>query len=280
MTKSISTALQIAQAAETSTFATCWRCERRDGQVFGFTDHDRVLTIDGLDYEASSGYTATAIRDTQTLAVDNLDVEGVFASGQITEEDLLAGLWDYAEVRIFEVDWSDLTKGIMRLRKGRIGAVTTGKLSFNAELRGLMQNLQQQVGRLYGPACDADLGDARCGVDLDALMVTGAVEYRNDNRVIFDSSRTEADGWFDYGLLTWVTGNNAGLSMEVKRYLNVSGLIELVLPMPYTVFAGDQYEIRPGCDKAFTTCVNKYSNGDRFRGFPHVPGPSRMISGG
>lgn len=277
--KSISIGLAESYSKTTTSIATCWRVQRRDGAVFGFTDHESTLNIAGLDYEASSGYTATAIRDTQDLAVDNLDVEGVFASGRITEEDLLAGLWDYAEVRIFEVDWKDLSKGILRLRKGRMGAVTSGKLSFNAELRGLMQHFQQQVGRLYGAGCDADLGDSRCGIDLDTFMVTGSITSFNDRRVLFDSSRTEENGWFDFGLITWTSGNNAGLSMEVKRYLLSTGLIELVLPMPFPVFATDQYELRPGCDKAFSTCKAKYNNVVRFRGQPHVPGPSRMISG-
>ena len=278
--KNITAGYETALAGEVTQIATCWRCERRDGQVFGFTDHDNPLIFDGLEYEASSGYTATAVKDSDTLAVDNLDVEGVFKSDRITDDDLLAGLWDYAEVRIFEVVWSDLSLGALKVRKGRMGNVTMGKLSFNAELRGLMQNLQQEVGRLYGVACDADLGDSRCGVDLDALMVTGSVVYRNDNRVLFDTSRTEADGYFDYGLLTWTSGNNAGLSMEVKRYIQVNGLIELALPMFYDVFSTDTFELRPGCNKAFSTCIAKFDNADSFRGFPHIPGPSKMISGG
>jgi hypothetical protein len=41
--------------------------------------------------EAASGYTRTAIRSTADLAVDNLDLESVFADAGITEEDLHTG---------------------------------------------------------------------------------------------------------------------------------------------------------------------------------------------
>ena len=32
--------------------ALCWRVERADGEVFGFTDHDAPITFGGLTYEA------------------------------------------------------------------------------------------------------------------------------------------------------------------------------------------------------------------------------------
>jgi hypothetical protein len=56
--------------------------------VLGFTDYVRDLEEDGVTYKAASGYTRTAIRSTADLAVDNLDLESVFADAGITEEDM------------------------------------------------------------------------------------------------------------------------------------------------------------------------------------------------
>ena len=105
--KSTSTALPNHLSGPVTTLATCWRITRVDGREFFFTDHDRDLVFDGDFYKASSGYSRTAIANDSSLSVDNPDVEGVFDSVAITEEELRAGLFDQAEGRIFLVNWAD-----------------------------------------------------------------------------------------------------------------------------------------------------------------------------
>jgi hypothetical protein len=39
----------------TTTLAWCWRIERADGEVLGFTDHDRSLTFNDTPFESESG---------------------------------------------------------------------------------------------------------------------------------------------------------------------------------------------------------------------------------
>jgi uncharacterized phage protein (TIGR02218 family) len=92
--------------------------------VLGFTDHVRDLEMDGVTYKAASGYTRTAIRSTADLAVDNLDFESVFADEGITEEDLRAGRYDFAEVPTFLVNYENLTQGILKLRHGWLGDIS------------------------------------------------------------------------------------------------------------------------------------------------------------
>ncbi len=95
-----------------TTLATCWKIARRDGVVQGFTDQVRDLEIDGVTYKAASGYTRMAIRSTIDLAVENLDVESVFAGDTITEEDLRASKYDFAEARMFLVNYEGPGQGI------------------------------------------------------------------------------------------------------------------------------------------------------------------------
>ncbi len=291
--KTVSAGLGTHLAGETTTLATCWKCTRTDGVVFGFCDHDRDLVVPagsptGQTYSAATGYTRSAIQTSDALNVDNLDLEGAFDAAGITEADLRAGLWDYATVEIFQVNWADLTLGTLKLRKGTLGQIKAGRYAFNTELRGLTQHLQQSAGRLYGPMCDADLGDSRCGVHLTGspsspYVVTGAVTSVTSARVFADTSRTEAAGYFDFGLITWVTGLNAGLSMEVKTFTQGSPLpgdIALQLPMPYAVAIGDTYSMSAGCDKKKATCISKFNNLANFRGFPDVPGSDLVMGGG
>lgn len=176
--KAASSGLAAHLAGAVTTLATCWRVQRTDGAIYGFTDHDRDLVIDGLTYAAAAGYARAAISSRADLSVDDTEITGLLTSSLITERDLRAGLWDGAEVRIFVANWADTLQGILRLRRGRIGEVVAGDDgSFRAELRGLAQALQQQVGELYAPECRADLGDARCRIPLRPPLLARSTTY-------------------------------------------------------------------------------------------------------
>ncbi|MFN7177772.1 MAG: DUF2163 domain-containing protein, partial [Thermaurantiacus sp.] len=176
--KSTSTALATHLAGPVTTLATCWRITRVDGREFFFTDHDRDLVFDGDVYKASSGYSRTAIANDASLSVDNLDVEGVFDDEAITEEELRAGLFDQAEVRIFLVNWEDPSMGALRMRRGWFGEVVlTEQGVFRTELRGMTQALSQRIGELYSPECRADLGDPRCKVPIHPPEIQRLTSY-------------------------------------------------------------------------------------------------------
>lgn len=189
----VSNGLAAHYARGTTTLAMCWRIELEDGTVFGFTSHDSDLLISGVVYSASTGMTPSALVSTNTLAVDNMEVQSVLNADFITEEDLNAGRWDYAQVFIFEVNYNKLEDGALRIARGRLGEVVSRRNDFTAELRGLTDAYTRLIGELYGPACRATFGDARCGVSVAAHTVTGTVEaVSGDGRVITDSGRTEA----------------------------------------------------------------------------------------
>jgi uncharacterized phage protein (TIGR02218 family) len=275
--KTISAGLAQHLAGEVTTLATCWQITRRDGVMQGFTDHVRDLDVDGVTYKAASGYTRTAIRGTADLAVDNLDVESVFSSDGITEEDLRVGKYDFAEVRMFLVNYQDLGQGILKLRRGWLGEVTIRDGMYVAELRGMTQRLQMTVGEVYAPDCAADLGDGRCGVDLAALEESGAVDTVT-SATAFITTLAQATGWYDGGELTWTDGANDGQTVAVRSWDAGIGALTLFLPALYPMQAGDAFTIRPGCDKSFATCQAKFDNVVNFRGFPHVPGTDQVLS--
>jgi uncharacterized phage protein (TIGR02218 family) len=263
---------------EVTQLVTCWKITRRDAAVFGFTDAAQDLTIGGTLYESALGYNATDIKTSEDLAVDNLDLQGFIDSASITEPDLIAGLWDFAEVEIFETIETATAGNVRPLRRGRIGEVSLGRTVFEAELRGMSQAFTQQLCELTSPTCRAQLGDTRCGVDLVPLTVTGTVTSVTNPRVWTDSTRAEAAGYFTFARLTWTSGANAGYSMEIKTHA-ASGVMTLQLPMPYAVAVGDAYSLIPGCDKLLTTCRDKFSNVDNFRGEPHLPGMDAILRG-
>ncbi len=261
---------------EVTSLATCWKVTRKDGLIFGFTDFDRDLTVESIIYIAATGYTRSAIHTIANLAVDNLDIESALDSEILTAGDLRAGVWDGATVEIFLVNWANLANGKIILKRGTIGEVELQDVTFKAELRGLTQALSQQIVELYTPDCRADLGDSRCKVNLAALTVTGAVTDMTDRRSFGDSSRTEENAYWNGGLITWTSGGNTGRKMEIKSF--VAGAFTLYLPMESNIAVGDEYTMRPGCDKSFATCKARYSNVKNFRGEPHVPGNDQILS--
>lgn len=279
--KTMSAGLEAHYGQQSASIATCWLVSRQDGFVLSLTDHIDDLTIGGVTYEASSGYTTSAMQATDKLSVDNLEIDGYLDSSSITREDLLAGRWDFAGIQIFEVNYTDLSQGILKLRRGWIGEVSTEEGRFVAELRGLTQAVQQNICDTVQPSCGADLGDSRCKINLGTFTDGTAaltVTSRTSNQVFGASALTPATGWFNGGLLTWATGNNAGLKMEVRSFVS-GGAITLVLPMVFNVQVGDTGTITAGCDKSVQTCFSKFNNVVNFRGFPHVPGNNRLLSG-
>lgn len=275
--KTVSANLKTHLAGSTLTLAYLWLCNLSNGAVHAFTDHDQDIVFNGVTYLAATGFTASKIATTAALNVDNLEVQGMLNSATITDADLLAGIWDYAQITLTVVNYNDLTMGAMQLRQGWLGNVKSGRQNFYAELRGMMQPLQQAIGRVFAPSCDATLGDTKCGIVLATYTVIGAVTTATSSRVFTDSSRAEAAGYFEGGLITWTSGLNNTYQMEVKTF--ASGVITLQQGMANTVQVGDTYIMSAGCDKLLATCKTKFNNVVNFRGFPNVPGQDAMIKG-
>src|SRR5262245_21230029 len=165
--KSFSPELSAHLASRATTLCACWRIFRADGVVLGFTDHDRKISFDGVDHEPESGLDASAAVAHAGLQVGRLDVTGAFASEKISEANLEAGLYDNARVEAWLVNWADPTQR-HRMRIGSIGEVRRAGQAFTAEIRSLSHALDQARGRIFRTTCDADLGDARCMVDLES----------------------------------------------------------------------------------------------------------------
>lgn len=270
--KTASVALTAHLASGVTTTCTLWKMTRADGVVKGFTDHDQEVVFGGVTYKISSGYTRTALESSSELAVDNMDLDGLFSVEGITADDVRAGLYDGAELLVSLVNWSDLSQGSVILRRGWLGEFTLTDGVFKTELRGLSQSLAQNVTQVTTPDCRADLGDSRCKVDLSTLGETGTVTAVSTARRVFTAtiSGARAAGFFDGGLLTWSTGANAGIKQEAK---SVSGsTITLYLPAGEDIADGDTFAIRAGCDKSPASCQTRFSNIVNFRGEPFVPG--------
>jgi uncharacterized phage protein (TIGR02218 family) len=265
-----------------TTLCWCWRLTRRDGETLGFTDHDCDLSFDDTTFEAAAGFTAGEMKDSVGLGVDNLEVESAITSDRLRADDLAAGLYDDARVEIFRVNWSAPEQRVL-MRAGSLGEVSRSGSAFRAEVRGLAHYLQQPTGRLFQFTCDTDLGDARCGVDLDSSAYRGAGTIASviSARVFTVAGLDDfVDGWCARGVLRFTSGANAGQAVEVRshRVQDDVVIIELWQEPAREVMIGDAVTVTAGCDKHLATCRVKFANAVNFRGFPHMPGNDVITS--
>ncbi len=269
-------------ASGATTLCRAWALVRQGGAVLGFTDHDRDLAFEGIVFRANTGLTAKALQQTTGLAVDNTEAMGALSAASLTEEDILAGRYDGAEVRAWLVNWAAVQDRVLQFR-GTVGEIVRSGGAFQAELRGLTEALNQPQGRVYQRPCSAVLGDGLCRFDLarPGYAVERAAETVEEGRVFrFAALPGFDDRWFERGALTVLSGRAEGLRGIVKndRARGAGREVELWEAIALPVDPGDMVRIEAGCDKRAETCRLKFDNFLNFRGFPHIPGEDWLMS--
>jgi hypothetical protein len=302
--KTISSQLAAHLGQDNTTTAMLWKLKRQDGVILGFTDHDQPITFnDGTEgspvgtlavtYLPYDGATASATETGSDMSSSSQELVGYLDSAAITESDIFANKYDYTTIEIRLVNWNDLTMGALLWKKGTLGEVKMKNGQFTAEIRGLEFYLNTNIGDTYGAMCRADLGDSKCTFNVAAAAQTGVVVSVSDLRTFvpaaypltspanplvqaINGSTTPAPSkWFNEGVITWLTGLNAGYKMECGDFDGTN--IVLFENMPYTIQAGDTFTIEPGCDHSVNTCNSKFNNLVNFRGEPFIPGNQQIM---
>jgi uncharacterized phage protein (TIGR02218 family) len=266
-----------------TTLCHAWAVTRTDGTVFGFTDHDRDLTFDGMTFRADSGLSARALQQGTGLSVDNTEALGLLSDTALSEADIVAGRFDGAEVRCWRVNWADPAQRLLQFR-GTIGELQRNGASFTAELRGLTEALNRPLGRIYQKPCTAVLGDTACRVDLSGpdhslTLSVATVEGARILQLAGAGAAALPDGWFRRGRLLVLDGAAIGLQGTIKRDSPQGSQrqIELWEPLRAPLAPGDSLRLQAGCDKRFATCRDKFANLVNFQGFPDLPGDDWRI---
>ena len=260
---------------EAASVCHCWRITRTDGVELGLTDHDEAVTFGGTFFEARGGADGTALRQTAGLGADDAEVSGVLSSDLVTDADLTAGRYDGARVELWRVDWA-APEARARLRVGTLGEVRRAGGAWTAEFRSLKHALGREAGRLFGRTCDAEVGDARCGVDLKGPAFAAEAVVAGGTESVLTVTGTDGHeaGLFAGGVCHVLDGPLAGLSRPVREHAGAPGGASVALwrPLPAAPAAGTRLKLTAGCDKRFETCRARFGNGLNFRGQPHMPG--------
>jgi uncharacterized phage protein (TIGR02218 family) len=261
---------------QVTTLCHCWLVTRRDGVTLGFTDHDHPIKIDQTDCEPASGFSAGEAQAALGLEIGNDAIEGALNSERVVAEDLAKGLYDGADLSTLLVNWRDPAQRVV-LRVATIARIEQQDGRWRAEIEDLAAELSVARGRLVRRHCDAELGDTRCGVDLNANgRRAGGTVAALDGPFEITVSGLEGfnSGHFTGGRLAWTSGAHAGDTIDVRNHVTSGAVARLLFktPLHQTVLAGDPFTLTIGCDKRFETCKAVFANGLNFRGFPHLPG--------
>lgn len=140
-------------------------------KVVGYTEYFKDLVFDGVTYKSTLAYTPQSVRQGSEMATDTVEHRGILTNAAknevqglaidgITDEDLIAGFYDNAEMEIFIVNYENLTQGRLILPvSGRLGEVTLRRGIYETELAGKTAFLQEELTEIYTAQCRADLGD-------------------------------------------------------------------------------------------------------------------------
>lgn len=276
MSKTLPSGLQAHLSSGSSSMVYCWKVTRTDNIVQTFTECDVDVSFGGDTYQASTGFTATTVSSELGLNVDNLNVDSVLSSSTINEDDLAAGRYDNADVELYWVNFNDTAMNVL-IMKGSIGEVKRMETQFSAELRSQTHRLQQKNGETYKRFCSADVGDARCKVNLASASFssTGTIASTSDNRKLTVTGLSNnTSNFYAFGKLTITSGVNSGLQFIVKTHAISSSTTLLTLweETPQPIVGGTTFSVTAGCAKDSETCKTKFNNIINFRGFHLIPG--------
>jgi hypothetical protein len=128
------------------------------------------------------------------------------------------------------------------------------------------------------PAWDSAVGAVTVDGTVEWTCIDSWTKYSEitgvaDRRTFADSARTEPNGWFDFGLVTLLSGDNAGFAAEVKSHLRSSYAIlavntgaktfEVVGNQTAHFLAGDLFPVIESTfnDGDYTVVSASYSSG-------------------
>ena len=277
--KTLPAGLQAHLDSGATTLAWCWRIERADGAVFGFTDHDRPLAFAGTDFEPESGFAASEIRAGSDLSVDAQDAEGALTLGPHHRDRHPRRPLGQRRGRGLAGELG--RAGAARAdapRRHRPDPARPARLRRRGALARALLN--QTVGRTFQfmPATPSSATPAAASISTTRPSGdTGSVAAVIGDRGFRPPRARRLRGRLvrprpsDLDQRRRTPAGRAEIARHDRRSRRACGSSCFEAPVR-PIGAGDDFVVRAGCDKRFATCKAKFANVVNFRGFPQMPG--------
>jgi len=137
----------------------------------------------------------------------------------------------------------------------------------------IIGSLDFETGWPYQIQCNAKFGDSYCTInkELAANKVTGAATGGTTTTLIDTVNLIQADDYWNYGTVTFTSGNNSGDSRKIVDFDSGTDKATLDYALDSAVAVGDTFTIYRGCDKTLDMCTTPYANTDNYHGFHTIP---------
>lgn len=282
--------------------ALCADVRWPDNTALYFTSWDRDLIIpaEGADdpigapvYVAGLGMSVSKVQGNSDGKVDSLEVKVLLGRAEVTVDEINQGRWRGATISLFLVNPEDWTMGRLNFHSGTLGQTTTDRGQVTAEFLGLLQRYLSTLGETVTSTCQnifcgaIDSRGRGCGLDIADFTYSGTVTDFDPAATISglpavivysDDLDSQLDDFFNDGVITF--DDEDWISFGVRLFRQTEGACVLKQQPPFAVTAGMTFTISKGCSKEFGTCTGTYSNGARFRGFPHLKGNDKLFQVG
>ncbi|MDZ7587697.1 MAG: DUF2163 domain-containing protein [Parasphingorhabdus sp.] len=252
-----------------TTGAYIWRLERADGIALGFTSHDTDIWKDGFRYRAAPGMIPTSISVSDSLEIDNVEIDGIVSSTAIVGRDLEEGRWNGARLTLSWANWTDPDQPAWQLITGEFGEIRRTGDAFSVEILGSPVFLDAPIVPETSPTCRAHFGDRQCKISRAKFQRIAEVSEIENGNPIFATLGGSANT-YGSGELRWLSGVNAGLSTTIIAVADDALLLAEVPMRP--ILIGDRALLTEGCPKDFASCRDRFNNTQNFRGEPYLPG--------
>jgi hypothetical protein len=275
------------------------------GAVYYFTSYETPLSAAVYPSVTKnshlSGLTITRGHTTQAVGLDAQELEltlipkwdnpggAPLIAGYPLAQAARIGLLDNASVLYSKLFMNfptfpaqlDTSPGAVPWFQGVVAEIDIGRFATILKVSSnlLVLNQVQMPRNLYQGACVHTVYDAGCTLLTSTFTSTGTVSAVTSTSN-FNTSLTQANSYFDLGVIKFTSGANNGFSATIKQYLNASGNLQTNLPFPATIGVGDAFSIYPGCDHVLATCTSKFNNSLHFKATPFIPVPETLYDGG
>ena len=250
------------------TVATFWRVERRDGIALGFASHDRDLWFDGLLHHAAPGMVPSAIRRTIMTEPDSAEMQGALDHTAIRADDLAAGRFDGAAVRVGLVDWETGESEV--LFAGTIGSVGQQAEHYTAELLSAKTALERELVPRTAPTCRAAFCGPGCTLSAARFAHEAGVVETDLERSAVRLDGAPALAVLLWGELRWIDGPAAGIVAGIVGQDGTWLILDRVPPADLP--PASRVLLSEGCDHTLETCATRFANAINFQGEPFLPG--------
>ncbi|MDR1425790.1 MAG: DUF2163 domain-containing protein [Rickettsiales bacterium] len=275
--KNIGSDLARSLAASSANLIKCFKITLKDHSVLGFSEGPEDISVDEILYKSCCGFEEKNQTSFSDMTSGDSNLVAILDNVGVDREDIIAGKFDGAAIEVFMTVREHPEYGKIVIISGFVGSIKIygEKIYFN--IVGVMGVLEKTIGNIYSPLCRVGFCSKKCSLDLQSYTFTGTIsslvsetEFHTDSGTI----STKVEDYFKYGLVRFIDGPSAGSSMEVKQ--SYGGNIVLAMSVAKGMEVGNQFTVVAGCDKKFSSCIERFQNAINFRGEPNLPRTTKV----